>query len=160
MSPDTNFPAHITARTSLVPAINSWRIYLNDQGKSPHTTKAFIADMNLLAAYLPPDRPLGAITTNELNNFLDWLQKGRGVPCSPKTLARRITSIKAFFRWLLQYGVILVDPAEKVLQQSVISPLPQVLTPDETASVLAVATKYRQADQPDARYYTLVDLLL
>jgi site-specific recombinase XerD len=160
MSPDTKIPSHITSHTSLVPAINSWRIYLNDRGKSPHTVKAFTADMLLLANYLPPDRPLGAITTNELNNFLDWMQKQRGVPCSPKTLARRITSIKAFFRWLLQYGVILVDPGEKVLQQSVISPLPQVLSPDETASVLAVATKYRQAAQPDARYYTLVDLLL
>ncbi len=160
MSPDTKIPSHITTRTSLVPAINTWRIYLNDQGKSPHTVKAFTADMLLLANYLPPDRALGAITTNELNNFLDWMQKQRGVPCSPKTLARRITSIKAFFRWLLQYGVILVDPAEKVLQQSVISPLPQVLTLEESCAVTEVALKYRQATQPDARYFTLLSLLL
>jgi site-specific recombinase XerD len=160
MSPENKIPSHITARTSLVPAINSWRIYLNDQGKSPHTVKAFTADMLLLANYLPPDRPLGVITTNELNNFLDWMQRQRGVPCSPKTLARRITSIKAFFRWLLQYGVILVDPGEKVLQQSVISPLPQVLTQEEMQSVIDVAMKYRQATPPDARYFTLLDLLL
>jgi integrase/recombinase XerD len=88
------------------------------------------------------------------------MQKQRGVPCSPKTLARRITSIKAFFRWLVKYGVILVDPAEKVLQQSVISPLPQVLSPEEAQSVLDMATKYRQASQPDARYYALLALLL
>jgi len=160
MSPENKIPSHITARTSLVPAINSWRIYLNDQGKSPHTVKAFTADMLLLAKYLPPDRPLGSITTNELNNFLDWMKRSRGVPCSPKTLARRITSIKAFFRWLLQYGVILVDPGEKVLQQSVISPLPQVLTPEELQAVIDVAMKYRHADQPDARYYALLKLLL
>ena len=160
MSPETKIPSHITARTSLAPAINSWRIYLNDQGKSPHTVKAFVADMLLVANYLPPDRALGAVTTNELNNFLDWMQKQRGVPCSPKTLARRITSIKAFFRWLLQYGVIVVDPGEKVLQQSVISPLPQVLTPEETQAVIDVALKYRQAEQPDARYFALLALLL
>ena len=160
MSPESKIPSHITARTSLIPAINSWRMYLTDGGKSPHTVKAFVADMLLLAGYLPPDRPLGAITTNELNNFLDWMQKSRGVPCSPKTLARRITSIKAFFRWLTQYGVILMDPGEKVLQQSVISPLPQVLTEEETQSVLEVASKHRHAQQPDARYFTLLDLLL
>ena len=160
MSPDTSFPAHITARTSLVPAINAWRIYLNDQGKSPHTVKAFIADMNLLAAYLPPDRSVGAVATNELNNFLDWLQKVRGVPCSPKTLARRITSIKSFFRWLAHYGIIVVDPGEKVLQHTVISPLPQVLTDDETEAVLEAANKHRRGSQPDARYYTLLALLL
>ncbi|OGO12204.1 MAG: hypothetical protein A2Y53_00710 [Chloroflexi bacterium RBG_16_47_49] len=160
MSPENKIPSHIHTHTSLIPAINSWRIFLSDQGKSPHTVKAFTADVLLLANYLPPDRPLGAITTNELNNFLEWMQKSRGVPCSPKTLARRITSIKAFFRWLVKYGVILVDPGEKVLQHSVISPLPQVLSPEETQSVLDVANKYRQALQPDARYYALLALLL
>lgn len=160
MSPETKLPSHINTRTPLVPAINFWRIYLNDQGKSPHTVKAFTADMLLLASYLPPDRQLGAITTNELNNFLEWMQKQRGVPCSPKTLARRITSIKAFFRWLVKYGVILVDPAEKVLQHSVISPLPQVLLPKEVEAVMDVARNYRQAAQPDARYFALLALLL
>jgi integrase/recombinase XerD len=160
MPQESKIPSHISERTSLLPAINSWRIFLTDQGKSPHTVKAFTADMLLLASYLPPDRPLGAITTNELNNFLDWMQKQRGVPCSPKTLARRITSIKAFFRWLVKFGVILVDPAEKVLQQSVISPLPQVLTPQEAQSVLDVANNHRQGSQPDARYYALLALLL
>ena len=160
MAQESKIPSHITDRTPLVPAINSWRIFLTDQGKSPHTVKAFTADVLLLANYLPPDRPLGAITTNELNNFLDWMQKQRGVPCSPKTLARRITSIKAFFRWLVKFGVILVDPAEKVLQQSVISPLPQVLTPEEVQSVLDVANNHRLASQPDARYFTLLALIL
>jgi len=160
MPQESKIPSHITERTPLVPAINSWRIFLTDQGKSPHTVKAFTADVLLLASYLPPDRPLGSITTNELNNFLDWMQKVRGIPCSPKTLARRITSIKAFFRWLVKFGVILLDPAEKVLQQSVISPLPQVLTPEEMQSVLDVANNHRQASQPDARYFTLLALLL
>lgn len=160
MAAETKIPSHITTRTPLSPAINAWRIYLTDQGKSPHTVKAFTADVLLLASYLPPDRPLGAITTNELNNYLDWMQKQRGVPCSPKTLARRITSLKAFFRWLVKYAVILVDPAEKVLQQSVISPLPQVLTVDETEAVLEVSRKHRTGNPPDARYYALLDLLL
>jgi integrase/recombinase XerD len=160
MSPESTSIAHVTAQTPLVPAINTWRIYLDDQGKSPHTVKAFTADVLLLAGFLPPDRPLGAITTNELNNFLEWMQKQRGVPCSPKTLARRITSIKAFFRWLHQYGVVLVDPGEKVLQRSVISPLPQVLTPDEVQLVMEIATRHRHAQPPDARYYALLALLL
>jgi hypothetical protein len=78
MPSDTRIPSHITERTPLFPAINAWRIFLSDQGKSPHTVKAFTADVLLLANYLPPDRSLGAITTNELNNFLDWMQKRRG----------------------------------------------------------------------------------
>jgi integrase/recombinase XerD len=121
MSPETNphpTTAHITASISLLPAIRAWEVYLKDQANSPHTVKAFYADLLLLASYLPHDRTLGSITTNDLNNFLNWLQAGRGVPCSPKTLSRRITSVKAFFRWLHKFSVILIDPAEKVLQKT------------------------------------------
>jgi site-specific recombinase XerD len=149
----------VTSHTPIAPAVNFWRFYLEDQGKSPHTIKAFMADVFLLAAYLPPDRPLGDISTSEINNFLEWMQKNRGVPCSPKTLARRITSIKSFYRWLHQYGIVLIDPAERVLQQSVISPLPQVLTPSEIEAVIQAAQRYNSRQQPDTRYLTLVQLL-
>ena len=152
--------AHITAQTTLTPAINGWEIYLKDQGSSPHTVKAFMGDINLLASYLPPDRTLGSITTSDLNNFLKWLTEERGVPCSPKTLARRITSIKAFFRWLHGAGVLFVDPAEKVVQKSVRSPLPEVLTKTEVEAVYEIAGAYRQAEKPDTRYFALLDLLL
>jgi len=157
---ETKSTAHITVQSLLLPTINAWQIYLEDQGASPHTVKAFMADLRLLGSYLPADRSLGAITTQELLNFLDWLQNDRGVPCSPKTLARRITSIKAFFRWLHKNGVLLVNPAEKVPQKSVISPLPVVLTTEETDIILDLAKQYRTAKKADARYYTLVALLL
>ncbi len=168
MSPDPDtfidksrgLSAHITSQNLLTPTIQAWHIYLQDQGNSQHTVKAFTADLRLLASFLPPDRPLGNIATTDLNNFLEWMQTTRGVPCSPKTLARRITSLKAFFRWLHQAGIILVDPAEKVLQKSVISPLPIVLTPDEMMLVLEAADFHRLAPRPDSRPYALVSLLL
>jgi integrase/recombinase XerD len=163
MSPRTIDPqatAHITSHTSLLPAINAWRIFLDDQGNSPNTIKAFTADVGLLAAYLPPDRSLGSISTTDINNFLSWMQKGRGIPCSPKTLARRITSIKAFFRWLHDHAVLLVDPAERVIQRSVISPLPLVLTGEEVAAIRSAAEKHLQSTNQDTRYLALLDLLL
>jgi site-specific recombinase XerD len=152
--------AHLTDQTPLTPAIQAWEIYLNDQGRSPYTVKAFLSDLRLLASYLPPDQPLGAVSTNDLNRFLNWMQKERGVPCSPKTLARRITSIKSFFRWLHQHGVLLADPAEKVPQRSVISPLPVVLTEAETAAALEAADSRRRQAKPDARPFALFYLLL
>lgn len=152
--------AHVTQSSLLSPTLKAWQVYLEDQGNSPHTVKAFQADMRLLASYLPPDRTLGSISTNDLNGFLDWMQTGRGVPCSPKTLARRITSIKAFFRWLHQNGVLLIDPAEKVLQKSVVSPLPQVLSELEIQAVMEAADRHRLAAKPDARPAALLGLLL
>jgi site-specific recombinase XerD len=160
MSADSSSIAHITASTPFLPALRAWEMYLYDQGRSPYTIKAFMGDLHLLASYLPADRTVGAVTTNDLNHFLTWMQSGRGVPCSPKSLARRITSIKAFFRWLHQNGTMIIDPAEKVLQQSVMSPLPTVLTVEEVEKVLETAAAYRTAKKPDARPSLLVSLLL
>lgn len=152
--------AHLTAQVSLVPALKAWEMYLKDQGHSLHTIKAFLSDLRLLSAFLPPDRALGAITTKDLERFFAWLENDRGVPCSPKSLSRRITSVKSFFRWLQRGGVLLVDPAEKILQRSVTSPLPIVLTPEEEQAALEAADKHRRAVKPDARPYALLCLLL
>lgn len=160
MTAEPGNTAHLTAQLPLAPAIKAWEIYLNDQGNSLHTVKAFLSDMRLLAVFLPPDRTLGAITTNDLNRFIEWLEKERGVPCSPKSLSRRITSVKSFFRWLQRGGVVVVDPAEKVAQRSVTSPLPTVLTEAEMQAALEAAGKHRLAAKPDARPYALLYLLL
>jgi site-specific recombinase XerD len=152
--------AHISSKTQIQPALNGWQMFLTDQGRSPHTIKAFLADIRLMASYFPPDLKLGNISTTDINNFLGWMENERGVPCSPKTLSRRITSIKAFFRWLTSGGVILVDPAEKVVQKSVMSPTPEVLTQDEIKAVVDVAESYLEGKKKDLRYYTLVRLLL
>jgi len=159
MSADST-SAHLTPQSLISPAIQAWDMYLNDQGRSPNTVKAFLSDVHILTQYLPPDRTLGAITTDDLNKYFEWMEKERPVPCSPKTLARRITSTKSFFRWLQQYGILLIDPAEKVLQRSVMSPLPKVLSEVETRAVLAAAESHRHERKADARPYTLVYLLL
>jgi len=158
--PENKITSHLTQNTSLNSAINSWEMFLADQGRSPNTIKAFLSDVRLLTTFLPVGIAIGKVTTKELNRFFEWMEKERDVPCSPKTLARRITSVKSLFRWLHQYGVLVVDPADKVAQRSAISPLPTVLTPKEYEEVLLVADRHRRADKPDARYYALIYLLL
>ena len=152
--------SHLSQNTPLPTAINSWEMYLKDQGRSQNTIKAFRSDVILLTKFLPADVTIGKITTRDLNRYFEWMEKERDVPCSPKTLARRITAVKSMFRWLHQYGVLIVDPAEKVAQRSAISPLPTVLTPKEYDDVLLAADRHRRAAKPDARHYTLVYLLL
>jgi integrase/recombinase XerD len=158
----TTESAHLTGKTLLPTAINGWEMFMYDQGRSPNTVKAFLSDVRLLTHFLPPDKPIGNITTDDLNRFFAWMEKERGVPCSPKTLSRRITSVKSFFRWLRQYGVLSIDPAEKVVQRSAISPLPQVLTNDEYEAALLVADRLRRnaKRKADARSFTLLYLLL
>src|SRR5512138_745364 len=148
--PDNRLTSHLTPQTSLASAIESWAAFLADKGRSPNTIKAFLSDVHLLTSFLPEDTTLAKVTTKDLNRYFEWMENEREVPCSPKTLARRITATKSLFRWLHQYGVLLVDPAEKVAQRSAISPLPIVLTADG----------HRRGAKPDARPYALAYLLL
>ncbi len=150
----------INPRITLAPALQAWEIYLNDQGSSPHTITAFLGDLRLFASYLPPDRQVGEISLADLNNFLRWMEHERKVPCSPKTLARRITSLKSFFRWLHEGGVIPANPAEQVVQKSVRSPLPEILSPEEIENILDTALAYRLMPNPDLRSYLLFTLIL
>lgn len=150
----------VTAQSPIAPALQAWESYLYDQGRSPNTVKAFLSDVRLLTQYLPPDQSVGNVTTRDLDRFFRWMEKERDVPCSPKTLARRITATKSFFRWLTKYGALSLDPAEKVVQRSAISPVPQVLTDDEVNLSLAAAERHRRDPKPDARSYALLSLLL
>jgi site-specific recombinase XerD len=150
----------LAGSTSLSAAIQAWGQALEIQGRSVHTVKAFSSDLRLLAKFVGAGQAVAEVGTHDLKHFLEWMQTRRGVPCSPKTYARRVTSIKAFFRWLSEMGVVPADPADAVPQQSVLSPLPEVLSEIEVDLVLQAALALRQADDPDARPYTLLKLLL
>jgi site-specific recombinase XerD len=162
MSAQTNetSAAHLSPTSSIPDALQGWEDFMYDQGRSPHTVKAFTADILMLHSFLNQSAAIGSVTTEDLNKFLHWLRDERGVPCSPKSYARRITSLKSFFRWLSRFGALTTNPAEKILQKSVISPLPETLTRDELELVIQTARNHSLASKPDHRPYTLVFLLL
>jgi integrase/recombinase XerD len=157
---DETISAHITESTLLQPAIQAWKYFLRDQGRSHHTLKAFEADMMLLEEFMPTDKQIGQISTKDLEDYLTWLEDDRGIPCSPKTLSRRITSLKSFFRWLTKNAVISVDPAEKLIQKTVTSPLPTILTPKELKVSLEAAESICTSASADPRPYVLLLLVL
>ena len=148
------------AETALSAATEAWGTALAQAGRSPNTVKAFTADLRLMAKFLGGGQSVSAIGTHDLRRFLDWMVRGRRVPCSPKTYSRRVTSIKAFFRWLVDEGILAADPAAAVPQQTVLSPLPEVLAGEEVETLLSASDRLRFADPPDPRPLTLFQLLL
>jgi integrase/recombinase XerD len=154
------FSAHITPDSPITSAVQAWRYFLEDQDLSDYTVRAFTNDLHILMQFLAPSTPVGQISTSVLNDFVTWLQLERGKPCSAKSLARRITTLKSFFGWLYKNGRIPQNPAEKVIQHSATSPIPEILTPDEERAVLEAAGLPRTAAKPDARPYVLLRLLL
>ena len=150
----------LSQNTSLRTAIEAFQTYMHQRDFSPHTVQAFNSDLRMLEQFVGPGRAIGRISTHDLNAFLKWLAEERGVPCSPKSLARRVTTLKVFFGWLAETEVLPNDPAAPIVHQPVISPLPRVLSDKEVERVLEVTQAMRTADPPDARPHLLVTLLL
>ncbi|MBZ0298175.1 MAG: tyrosine-type recombinase/integrase [Anaerolineae bacterium] len=140
--------------------ITLFQDYLLKEGKSEYTIKAFTSDLQLLADHLGETTPLGDFSTDGLNEFLNWLENGRGVPCSRKSYARRVTTLKVYFKWLHSIGAIAHDPAKAVLQRSGPAPLAQILSPAEVDQAMAHARSLRRGEKPDARPELLFWLLL
>ena len=146
------------AGSPLKAAIVAWCDHLRKDSSAENTVKAFGGDLRQLATYLGSAKSLGQVTTRELNDWLLWQRNVK--KCSPKTYARRITSLKAFFRWLSDANLLPHDPAASIIQQTVLSPLPDILSETEIEAVLAGAEALRHAEKPDPRPYILFALLL
>ena len=124
---------------SLSAAILAWRHQLEREHRPENTVKAFVGDLNLAAQYLGAFKNVGQVSQRDLEGWLTWQRTAR--KCSPKTYARRITSLKAFFRWLHQSTALGTDPAAALIQQSVLSPLPEILSEAEVQAALGASTE-------------------
>jgi integrase/recombinase XerD len=150
----------MTAHSSLRAAMGAFEIYMQQQGFAENTAKAFLSDLNILAEFIGVGTAISDISTRDLNHFTRWLVSERGVPCSPKSLARRVTTLKVFFGWLTETGVLPNDPAAPVIHKPVITPLPTILSDAEVERMLGVTQALRHAEKPDTRPHLLVTLLL
>jgi len=151
----------LRADSILSSAVNSFDEYMVRKGFSMNTIKAFRNDLKITQDFLGKETKLHEINTQHLYDFLEWLQDGRGKPCSAKSLARRITTIKVFFSWIHGIGVIGTDPAGPILQQPAKTPLPTILSDGEVKQLMRAAQDFLwDRDKPDARPYVLVHLLL
>lgn len=151
-----------TKNASIQAALGLFEQHMQDKGFSFNTVKAFASDIRLLAKYLGVGQPIGEIGTKNLNDFLTWLRYERGVPCSDKSYARRVTTIKVFFGWLHEAGVLATNPSTAVIQLTAKSPLPNLPSPEEIEKALAVTQAWRVGDdkrKADARPHLLLTLL-
>lgn len=142
-------------------AVDAYLQSLRLSGASIYTIRAFKSDLYLLGQYNGLDKPINEFSTQDLNRFLLWMLQERGVPCSPKSYARRVTTLKSFFSYLTVRQILSRDPAAAVIQRTVSPHLPDVLSEAEEQKILTITESVRyDSARPDARPHLLVTLLL
>src|SRR3954462_14403373 len=77
--------------------------------RAPKTVEAYRRDLTALGAWL--DRPVGEITTEQLEQYLAEM---RAAGLSPATIGRRVAAIRSFFRHQMLLGARADNPAAEL----------------------------------------------
>ena len=96
-------------------AIDRFLGYLDsERGCSPQTLRAYAADLAGFATFAEPEKDdfdPAAITTLQLRHYLAHL---RGQGSARTTIARKIASLRSFYKFLLREGVVSHNPASNL----------------------------------------------
>lgn len=116
-----------------------------ERGLSARTLEAYQSDLGKLLRFLEERKVADPedITTRDLREFIFHL-KGREL--APATIRRSISSVKGYFSFLLEEGILEQDPSEGLEAPRVGRKLPDVLGVEEVARIL-------EAPDPDHPMY-------
>jgi len=105
---------------------------------SPHTLDGYRRDLEGLKAWAAAQgADVETLHTEHLRAFIASEHR-RGL--SPKSLQRRLSACRSFYRWLLRHGRIQANPAQPIRAPKAPRKLPQVLDPDEAKALVEVPT--------------------
>jgi len=118
-----------------------------EKGLSSQTIKAYEYDLNLFFRFIG-SKPLKKIKTQDVRHFLNHLKKEKNY--SKPALARKISSLRTFFSFLVSEGYLERDPMEKISTPKLDKTLPLVLTPKEAEKFI------KEAQKRNARDYAII----
>ncbi|MCA9575002.1 MAG: tyrosine-type recombinase/integrase [Polyangiales bacterium] len=126
----------------------------NERRASPLTVATYLRDLAALHAYcveheLPLDA--AALTTGTLRAFLARSFEGR----SSATMARKVSALRAFYRYLEKRGHVRSNPAATLKRPRVRKPLPEFVTVEDALRVVESPTRPTESPADEARAATL-----
>jgi integrase/recombinase XerD len=101
---------------------------------APRTVEAYRRDLTTLADRL--GHPLASATTEELER---WIAELRAQGLAPATIARRVASVRSFFRHAVLIGSVTENPAADLELPRRVRTLPRTLSPGEAERLIDAA---------------------
>ena len=119
-------------------SINEFIDHLSlEQRASVHTVRSYEEDLALYSTYLEEVRGEGtdpaAVDSVRLRRYSAWLM-GRGY--APSTVARRLASLRSYFRYLRRTGAVASDPSAGLRNPKQALRLPRLLRVDQVIALL------------------------
>lgn len=107
-----------------------------EEGLSLNTRKAYQSDLLAFGLWLERDRtlPLVAADSGAIEAYLGYRYRKEA---KSRSMARLISSLRKFFRYLLREGLIETDPTLRIDPPKIGRPLPKTLTESDVEALLA-----------------------
>ncbi|AKQ67087.1 Tyrosine recombinase XerC [Myxococcus hansupus] len=121
--------------TSLSPLLEKFRSHLEDEkGSSPHTVRNYLIDLVDFERYLVERMKLSLLagTHAAIRGYLGTLSTDH----EPASRARRLASIKSFYKYLVRQKLLPASPAKLVKSPKLPKALPKVLPVEEVFAIL------------------------
>lgn len=126
--------------------------HLQKQGRATATILAYNKDIEQLIEYIT-SLNISSIDKVTVDNLKDFKEDLTNQKYTLKSVSRKLNSIKSFFKYLLEQGIIPTNPATQVSHPKYEVQPPRVLSPLEYRAL-------RDACRGDVRIYAIVELLL
>lgn len=124
---------------------------------SEHTARAYERDLKQLEAFLAENRlSLEPAQWGKMELRLWMGQRMRSD--TPQTLARKMASVRAFFRYLCREGIVETNPAQAMKLPRLGRKLPRVLQPEAAAQVVEFVAEHKQ-DRENLRDQAILEVL-
>jgi integrase/recombinase XerC len=124
------------------------------RGASPHTVRAYAGDLREFRAWARGEGMEGLRADAALvRAYLAWLSRRR---LGRASIARRLATLRSWFRFLARHGVVERNPAREVRSPRPPRVLPAVLPKDEAKELL---DRPRATDDRGRRAEALLELL-
>ena len=156
------------APLTLDEGITQFAQHLARRPLSINTRKAFVGDVRIFARFIQPGQSdqkqtvsavMNSLNSDHIRAFLEQ-QERNSEAHSPKSLERRLTSLKVFFKWLRESGALAHDPADGVAYRPFQEPLPAYLSDTEVEQVLRAARQIAAGERLEMRPLTAILLVL
>lgn len=116
--------------------LQGFLVYLQvEKGYSPNTVASYKFDLRdfFTVLELQDSEDVGKVTRDKISSYLYQLRKKN---CRPATLARRVASLKTFFRFLCLERILQKDPTETLETPKQAKKLPKVMSVEEVDRLL------------------------
>lgn len=127
-----------------------------ERGLSENTVEAYVRDVRAFAEFLANRRAKQDVDSVSCDDILDFLEAGQRSGLRPTSLARRLISVKVFFRYLVGERVVGSDVSSSIEGPRLWQLLPEFLTQRE---VDALMTAWQGRDKLARRNRAIIELL-